>query len=222
MKKLSKREKIMVYVMMLFLIAGGGFLLIRQFNLVGKYQKASSAYSDKQMEMEVAGISATGNSTIDTDLKDKREEVSNLLKKCKSVVTNDYVEQDLVAFAKKNGLSVKSTSFQEQDTTDAASGQAIDMENGGVSLTNETKGATASQPVASDSLKKKTVNVTMQLAGPFSGFCNYIQGIRGQAWARITNFRCYDKEDLIRYNINNHAEYTYYVEVEYNMMQPVK
>ncbi len=164
--KLSKREKIMVYIMILVVIGGVGFILIKP--LIEKYNAAKTTYEDTKFERQTQELDVKDTTILEEDVKSLQDYCGNNSIALGEPVSASYMEQDVLKYATDCNLLVNSTSitsaydpYQEM----SASGEDTLTEAEGSENTSEQTAGQISDETADQGADGTDQNAGMTLVG---------------------------------------------------------
>lgn len=144
MNKLSKREKVMIYVMILVVIIGCGFLMLRP--LLSSYQNAETDYEEAAFARESAEAAAVDNTELEKELEELQAYCNSNQAKLKAPVTNDEVEQKVADYVTGCNLLLRTTMITSEYLPEEAT-QTVLMDATAVANAEEE---TATEPTETE------------------------------------------------------------------------
>lgn len=217
--KLKKSERILIYIMILVILAGGGSIMIRP--MYQKYNKVSEQYDaiwmqKQMMDMDVNNYDAT------KALKEERqsfyEEHQNYLE---PLAGESYVEQRISRFLESYSLKPDSILLEGGYNTEVSEYKGLDSqieeeETEEIQLVDEEGDVVTDNQNGAEKLYQ-SVPFTMSVTGNLQQFCNLLDGCKKERALQITDFSIHRDNGTVSYNLYANEQLVFYISAVYYM-----
>lgn len=243
--KLSHREKTMIYVMVLVIICGLGFAIIRP--MYKSYSKSLDNYDEANTNLMVA----QGEVAVIPNIQDTIEEKEAFYNEHKDEFGGfkdaDYIEQQLTSYITKhnltpNAVSVTMPSNDEMNPTltsdqtansDDSNLQMVDTNGDGVvdsmnivdeeastedsSDTNSNQSNTVDKVTSIADISYVSAVASYEIVGTYKDFIDLVDECSNMNNVRISSYSIYAGDTFVSYNFDNQTQYVFYVDFNYYM-----
>ena len=203
--KLKNSEKILIYIMILVIIAGGGSIVIRP--MYKKYNKVREQYDAICLEKQVTQMELNQYDSYNTSketLENFYEQNQNYLE---PLAGESYVQQRISSFLERYSLKPESILLEGGYNNNPSDYKGLDSNVG-----EELK-----ENVGGEKNLYQAVSVTMSTKGNLQQFCSFLDGCKKEKAFLVTDFSVHKENQAVSYHLYANEQLVFYITAVYYM-----
>ena len=216
--KLKNSEKILIYIMILVIIAGGGSIVIRP--MYKKYNKVREQYDAICLEKQVTQMELNQYDSYNTSketLENFYEQNQNYLE---PLAGESYVQQRISSFLERYSLKPESILLEGGYNNNPSDYKGLDS-NVGEDEDNpkliDQEGEALKENVGGEKNLYQAVSVTMSTKGNLQQFCSFLDGCKKEKAFLVTDFSVHKENQAVSYHLYANEQLVFYITAVYYM-----
>ena len=229
MTKLSKRERIMLYLMLMAIIVGGGSIAIRP--LYKNYTNVQKEFDTITMEVQVTDLELAQLPALKANLKEEKEFYQQNKNYFTTLRTPAYIEPTICKVLEDCNLEPVGTIIelitqaaeedysQEYAPIEGDSSTMAELEE--FQMTGEDGEEIETSMPTMNSNMYDTAVFTIECKGTFKNFSQFLNHAKKSTDLKINSYSSYNESGDLSFDLNRDEIYTYYIRLTY-YMQPTE
>ena len=218
--KLKKSERILIYIMILVILAGGGSIVIRP--MYQKYNKVSKEYDKIWMEKQMTDLALDGYEAA----KESKEALQEFYEQNQSylepLADGSYVEQRISKILENYSLKPDSILLEGTYEANASEYKGLDSpaaeeDEEELQLVDEEGNVVSDDNQKGAEKLYQSVPFTMSITGNLQQFCNFLDGCKKEKAIQITDFSIHRDNQIVSYDLYANEQLVFYISAIYYM-----